>query len=413
MGMEARIREKGEMRRKSGLVLLLAAVTACTPRESAGGKAELEKKAMVPVVRAERHELVRELEVTADFRPYQEVEIHAKVAGYLKSIAVDVGDRVSAGQVIALLEVPEFNEELAHATATERRTELDVIRARSEVKRAESALAMRKLSHERIAAVSKARPNLVAQQEVDTVAAQYREAEGQWESAKAALAAVEQQVHVSSATKERVRTMINYLRITAPFAGVVTKRYADMGAMIPAGTGSQALPVVRLSQINKLRMVLPIPESAVSGVKINGAVEVRVDALKQVFQGRVARFAERLDPSTRTMETEVDIDNSSGAIRPGMFGTASMVLETRPQALSVPVQAVAGHNTKPTVIVVTKERVLEERPVTLGMETPALVEIASGLAEGEYVVIGNRGGLRMGKKVETKVMPVTAVSGGR
>jgi RND family efflux transporter MFP subunit len=386
-------------------------VAACGPRGSGTVRAEAEKILTVSVARVERHNLSRELDVAAEFRPYQEVEVHAKVAGYLKSIAVDVGDRVAAGQVLAVLEVPEYAEELAHAAATERRTELDVIRARSEVKRAESAYTMRKLSFERLESVSKTRPKLVAQQEVDTTAGQFREAEGQWESAKAALAATEQQVRVSSATKDRVRTMMNYLRITAPFSGVVTKRYAHPGAMIQAGTASQtqAMPVVRISQIDHLRMVLPIPESAVNRVRLGGAVEVRVDALKQVIQGRVARFSGRLDASTRTMETEVDIDNRAGSVLPGMFGTASIVLETRQDALAAPVQAVSGHNTAPTVFLLNTGRTLEERAVTLGMETPNLLEITSGLAEGDLVVIGNRGGLKPGKKANAKLMP----GGGR
>lgn len=396
-------------------VAVAIGLSACGSAEKRAAKAEAARPAIVPVAKAERHDLIRELEVAAEFRPYQEVEVHAKVAGYLKTITVDVGDRVSAGQTIATLEVPEFGEELAHASATEKRTELDVIRARSEVRRTESAYAMRKLSYERLLGVSKARPNLVAQQEVDMAAAQYREAEGQWESSKASLAAMEQQVQVSSASREKVRTMMNYLRITSPFSGVVTKRYAHPGAMIQAGTASQtqAMPVVRVSQINHLRLVLPIPESAVSRVKLQSAVEVRVDALKQVFQGKVARFAERLDASTRTMETEVDIDNSAGTILPGMFGTATIVLETRTNALTVPVQAVTGHNTKPAVLVVNEQKLLEERPVALGLETPSLVEILSGVSEGELVVTGNRSGLKPGRKAEPKLQPLAMSEGAR
>lgn len=388
-------------------VLLLI---GCGENRVGGGRAEVEKVPLVPVAKVGRQDLTRELEVAAEFRPFQEVELHAKVAGYLKSISVDVGDKVSAGQLVAVLEVPEYAEELAQATATERRTELDVVRSRSEVKRAESNYAMRKLSYERLQSVSKARPNLVAQQEVDTAAAQFREAEGQWETAKATLASTEQQVQVSSATKDRVRTMMNYLKITAPFAGVVTKRYAHPGAMIQAGTASQsqAMPVVRISQINRLRLVLPVPESAVSRVHLGGDVEVRVDALQRVFPGVVARFSERLEASTRTMETEVDIDNRSGTLLPGMFGTATIVLETRSNALAVPVQAVAGMGTKPKVFVV-KGGVVEERELGLGLETPSLVEVLSGLEEGDLVVTGNRSGLRAGRRAEAKLM----TGGGR
>lgn len=387
------------------LVALLIVATACGPRDSGSVRAD-SAPPVVPVINVARHDLTHELEVAAEFRPYQEVELHAKIAGYLKSITVDVGDRVAAGQLIATLEVPEFGEELAHAAASEKRTELDVIRSRSEVRRAQSAYEIRKLSQERLLAVAKARPTLVAQQEVDNLTAQLREAESQLETARATLAATEQQVRVSTAARERVRAMMNYLRITAPFSGVVTKRYAHPGAMIQAGTASQtqAMPIVRVSQIAHLRLVLPIPESAVNRVKLNSPVEVRVEALQQVIQGRVARFAERLDSSTRTMETEVDIDNRSGTVLPGMFGTAAIVLETRRNVLAAPVQAVAGRGSKPSVFVVGKDKKLEERPVTLGLETPEFIEITAGLDEGDALVVGNRGSLRPGARVETKLM---------
>lgn len=381
--------------------MLLAVMAGCAHRTETPAAAAPEKPTTVPTVKAERRDLSRELEVAAEFRPYQEVEVHAKVSGYLKSISVDVGDRVAAGQVIGVLEVPEYEEELAHATAAEKRTELDAERAASEVKRTESAYQMRKLSYDRLLAVSKARPNLVAQQEVDVAAAQARDAEGQWETAKASLAATRQQVNVSAATKARVRTMMSYLRVTAPFAGVVTKRYVDTGAMIQAGTSShtQAMPLVRISQVDRLRLALPVPESAVAYVKKRGAVEVRVEALKRVFQGEVSRMADRLDATTRAMEIQVDLANPGGVILPGMFGTALLTLETRPDVVAVPVQAVAGHDTKPTVLVVNGQSVLEERAVTLGLETPEWVEIAAGVEGGEAVVVGNRSGLKAGKTV--------------
>ena len=195
---------------------------------------------------------------------------------------------------------------------------------------------------------------MIAQQEIDTSAAKLHEAEAQLATSKAALAALEQQVHVSSAGSARVKTMIGYLRIVAPFSGVVTKRYADTGAMIQAGTASQsqALPVVRIAQVDHLRLNLPVPESIVSRIRVGNPVEVRVDSLQRVFQGRVSRFAGELKASTRTMDTEVDIDNREGLIRPGMYGYAvARVGEPRRDALAVPVQAVSRGVT-PSVMVV-------------------------------------------------------------
>lgn len=395
-------------------VLTAVCLTGCS--DSVPARVEAREEASIPVaaVRVQRQDLSRSAELAAEFRPFQEVDVHAKVAGYLKKIYVDVGDRVTQGQLLGLLEIPEYGEELAQASASEKRSELDVIRGSSEVTRAQSALDLQKLSYERLLSVSKARPNLIAQQEIDTAAARFREAEAQLATAKAALAATEQQVKVSTAARSRVNTMMSYLRITAPFSGTVTKRYADNGAMIQAGTASQtqAMPIVRISQTDTLRLTLPVPESLVARIRVRSPVEVRVDSLQRVFQGKVTRFSGRLDSATRTMETEVDIPNRGGIILPGMYGYASLVLDRTADAVAVPVQAIAGHNTKPTVLVVNRENRLEERPVTLGMETPSLVEIKSGLRDNELVVIGNRSGLTPGKSVQVKLLNAADVKGG-
>jgi RND family efflux transporter MFP subunit len=368
----------------------------------------------VAVVKAARQDLARGMELSAEFRPYQEIDLHAKVAGYVKAINVDVGDHVRQGQLIAVLEVPEFAEELAQASASEKRSELDVIRAESEVNRAESAYNIRKLSYDRILGVSKSRPNLIAQQEIDNAAAHFHEAEAQLATTKAALASMRQQVQVTSASKARVRTMMSYLRITAPFSGVVTKRYADQGAMIQAGTASQsqAMPVIRLSEIDHLRLVLPVPESIISRVKLGSPVEVRVDSLKRVFQGKVARFTGRLETATRTMDTEVDIPNRAGAILPGMFGYATLTLDSRSDALAVPVQALSGAGSKPLVFMVNAQNQIEQRPVVTGLETPEMIEITSGLEAGDMVVVGNRGGLKPGRPVAPKMVQLAEFGGG-
>jgi RND family efflux transporter MFP subunit len=397
-----------------GVCVLVLACASCSPNVPKKVQAVGEKPARVAAVRAERLDIGRDLELAAEFRPFQEVDIHAKVAGYLKSIHVDVGDRVTQGQLIAVLEVPEFAEELAHAAASEKRSELDVVRAETEVTRAESAFNIRKLSYNRLLGVSKSRPNLIAQQEIDTAAAHYREAEAQLATARAALESTRQQVQVTTASTARVKTMMSYLRITAPFSGVVTKRYADAGAMIQAGTASQtqAMPVIRLSQIDRLRLVLPVPESIVARVKTGSPVDVRVESLGQVFHGKVSRFTGRLDSGTRTMETEVDLVNPGGVILPGMYGYASLVLDRQAHALVVPVQAVSGHNTTPTIFVVNSSQAIEQREVKIGLETPSLVEIKAGLSEGELVIIGNRVGVKTGKKVDPKIVAMSELAGG-
>jgi len=253
--------------------------------------------------------------------------------------------------------------------------------------------------------VVKARPNLVAQQEIDDSSARVQEAEAQLSSAQAALASAEEQVRITTVTKERLDTMLAYLRITAPFAGTITKRLVDPGAMIQAGTAShlQAMPLVQLSQVERLRLVLPVPESAVSRIQNNAPVEVRVESLHRVFQGRISRFTGKLDSSTRTMETEVDLPNPESVIKPGMFGYATLALDRRFDALSVPVQALSGRGSKATVLVVTTDKRLAQREVNLGLETPNHVEVLSGLRENDMVVVGARGNLAPGILVEPKL----------
>jgi RND family efflux transporter MFP subunit len=175
--------------------------------------------------------------------------------------------------------------------------------------------------------------------------------------------------------------------------------------MIQAGTAShvQAMPVVQLSQVDRLRLILPVPESVVPRVHVGAPVEVKVDALKQVFQGRISRFSGQLDPSTRTMETEVDLPNPDFAIKPGMVGYATLVLDQRQGVVTLPVQALAGRSLPVTVLVVGPNRELQERQIDVGLETPDRIEVVSGMNEGEMVVVGARSDLRPGLRVDPKL----------
>ena len=146
-------------------------------------------------------------------------------------------------------------------------------------------------------------------------------------------------------------------------------------------------------------MILPVPESAVSQVRVGQQVEVRVPSLDRSFPGKVARFAEKVQLSTRTMETEVDVPNPSLLLIPGMYAEVNLTLERRDKALAIPLSAVDTDR----VMLVTPDNKLEVRKITLGLETANLVQVKSGLAEGDMVVIGNRGGLQAGQQVKPKV----------
>lgn len=407
-------RSRSSRRRPLLAVAAAAFLASCTTRGNAVAAGGGESVRAVAVERVTRQDLGRSLELAAEFRPNQEVDLHAKIAGYVKVMHVDVGDHVIKGQLIAELEAPEMTQQLAQAEATLRRSQADVAKARSELQRSDAQHSIRQLSFDRLSAVIKARPNLVAQQELDDASSRLQEADAQLASSQAAVTVSEAQVEIAAAAKKQFEAMLTYLRITAPFAGTITKRFADPGAMIQAGTASniQAMPVVQLSQVNLLRLVLPVPESVVPRIRTNAPVEVRVESLKRVFQGRISRFTGKLDGSTRTMETEVDLSNPDSAIKPGMFGYATLELEQRQDVLTIPVQALSGRSVPVTVLVIGPDKRLQERQVNLGMETPARIEVVSGLRANDMVVVGARANLHPGLLVEPKVQDSTAPGGG-
>ena len=387
--------------------------TACSQTKAVEANAGVEPVPTVAVAKASVHDLSRGMVLTAEFQPFQEIDVMSKVAGFVKNINVDMGDRVRQGQVLATLEVPEMADELTKAAASTDRSTADLARARDELRRAESAHEMAHLSYTRLAAVSNNRPGLVAQQEIDDAHSRDLVSEAQVSAAKSALAAAGEQVRVSQAEHARLTTLYKYTVVTAPFAGVITKRYADTGSMIQAGTASQtqAMPLVRLSENSLLRLILPVPESAVSQVHIGQGVEVRVPSLHRSFPGRVARFADKVQLDTRTMPTEVDVPNPGLLLIPGMYAEVDLSLQQRKSALSVPVTAIGGADGAPRVYLVGPGGRIEERPVKTGLETAEKVEVLSGLAQGDLVVIGNRSELKPGERVQPKITELTAARG--
>jgi RND family efflux transporter MFP subunit len=206
----------------------------------------------------------------------------------------------------------------------------------------------------------------------------------------------------------------DYTKITAPFTGVVTIRYADTGSLIAAGTteSAQAQPVVRLAQISVLRLVLPIPESVASGIRLGDPIKVHVQALNEDRVGKVSRFASALDLQTRTMETEIDFENKDGRLYPGMYAETVLELAERGKALTVPLEAVTQSQGEASVLAVNPQNCIEVRKVKLGLQGKTRVEVLSGLSEGERVVIGNQSQFRNGEKVTPKEVTLPGVSEG-
>src|ERR1700756_4988318 len=390
-------------------VMLFAAavlVGGCGSTGKVDPKEEAANAPHVGVVRVVRKNLSSNLQIASELLPFQEVNVYAKVAGYIQRLYVDWGTHVRKGQLLAVLEIPELQQQLELDEASVRRSEHDLTRTREDLNQAESKYVVADLTYNRLATVLKTRPGLVAQEDVDVSSGKNLEAKAGVSGAKAAVAAAEQALMVAKAALEKDKAMYGYSRIAAPFDGVVTRIDAYTGALLPAGTssnGDQAL--CHLSENDLLRLVIPVPERAVGDVHLNQSVAIQVSNNNQKFQGKIVRFSGQIDTQTRTMHTEVDVKNPKYELVPGMYATVQIPLHTVISVLTVPTQAVqTSSGNHGTVLVVNSSLKIEKRDVVLGLQTATDTEILSGLQEKEMVVFGEQSQYKPGELVQPSVV---------
>jgi len=378
--------------------LLLLCGCHSAPQESAAPA-----NPVAPVVTASRSSLATSLTVAGEFLPYQEVELHAKVAGYIRRISVDIGDKVKEGQVLATLDVPELQAQVQGAQAGVRQTQAEILRANNDVIRAKANYNALHSAAIRLKEASDARPGLIAEQELEDAQAKDQAAAAQVDAAKSAYSAMQQQLGVSQAQQQQVSSMAGYSRITAPFTGIITWRYADTGALIQAGTSNAgSAPVVKIAQTNILRLRLPVPESIVPFVHEGDPVTIRVDALNRTLNGKVTRSTGALDPSTRSMQVEVDVPNADGSLTPGMYAQVMLGVQRTGDTVVVPIQAVDTSGAQPFALVVNAQNRVESRAVQTGLTTANRIEILSGVNAGEQVIVANQASFAPGEAVTPK-----------
>jgi len=352
------------------------------------------------------------LTISSELVPFQEIDVYAKEAGYVKNLYVDYGTHVKKGQLMAVLEIPELEAQLQQDEAEIRSRADEVTRARDEVNRVKAQADVAHLQYQRISSVAKSQPGLVAQQEVDDWQGRDLAAASALEAARGTLASAQGQMDEAKAKLTHDQALYDYSRITAPFDGVVTQRYANLGALMQAGTSStQATPLVRLSQENLYRLVIPVPESYVKYIRVGDPVEVRVPSMGRSFQGKVTRFSVDVTADTRTMHTEVDVPNPKNQLVPGVYAEAALTLSQKVNALAVPLQALNHNGNQTSVYVVGTDNRVEDRPVALGAQTPNYAEVTSGLRAGDRVIITDRSGLKPGEQVKPQLTAAMTYEG--
>src|SRR5579864_263098 len=392
--------------------LLVAAIVGKRARAVAPGSTASENVPYVAVAPAKRQTLSDSLAIAGQFIPYQNVELHAKVAGYIKHINVDIGDHVRKGQVLAVLEIPELVAEVQESEAGVHHAEEEIQKAQSDVSRAEADHVALHANAERLINTNKQRPGLIAEQELDDATAKDRASEAQVAASKSALAAAKQQLAVAKANYEHYTALSEYAKITAPYDGVITWRFSDTGSLVQAGTSSSSgLPVVTLAQINVLRLRIPVPESLAAKVRAGDTADVTVQATGEHFTGKVTRFTDALDTSTRTMQVEIDVPNPQYHLQPGMYADVHLNANSRPNVLTVPIEAIRRGENNTSVLVVDDQNRVQARDVQLGVESSRDAEIVAGLKEGEKVIVGNLGSYQPGEVVRPKEGVFTASDG--
>jgi membrane fusion protein (multidrug efflux system) len=340
--------------------LTLVALCACGPTPSEKTESP-PTPANVQLVSPRRGEIARSITLpTFRLLPLQQAVLYAKVPGYLKTLLVDKGDRVQAGQLLGEIEVPELlADEIQYAAET----------------------AVAQTNYQRMAAARAKAPDLVVPETVDDL-------RGAWEVAQARL--------------QRTRTLLQYARLVAPFSGVVTARHVDPGAFIPAataGTPAQSAAVVTLMDFSRLRIQVFVPETEVPFITNALPVQVTVEELPgQLFPGSVTRYAYALDEATKTMLTEIEMPNPSGVLRPGMYAAVKLELERKHDALLVPAQALLVEKAGTSVFTVADGKA-KKTPVQLGFNDGANVEIVAGLRPDQPVILLGKQTLNDGQPV--------------
>ena len=378
-------------------------LVGCRGGSGAQQSASATPAAAVAVV--QRGSIAHTLSLAGQFQPFQVVDVHAKVSGYVRHIYVDIGDRVHAGQTLATLEVPELNAQYRGTQSEALRSQDAITAAQQDVSRAKSLHGALQADYARLKKASDEQPGIIAAQELENAQSQSEASQAQVDAAQAALSGAKQGADTATANQQRVGALQAYSTISAPLTGVVTWRYADTGALIQAGTSSdtQSMPLIKLSQSDLLRLRVPVPEDAVKYVHVGDAMTIRVDALGRNFDGKVVRFTRNLDPSTRTMETEVDVPNPTLAITPGMYANSYLQLAHVEKVLTVPLPAVQGTGDTGTVLVLDAENRVQPRTVQLGLRGSVLVEVKGGLHAGDRVVLGDPSRYNAGERVVPRV----------
>lgn len=398
----------------------------------------------VEFAKPERRTVSRKLDVPATLEAIEQADLYAKTSGYIAQVNVDIGDRVKAGQVLAVLEVPEMAKDLqegkaqlaaktaalraaegagiklADANLEQARRKVDV--AKSEWARKKADLLFHDLTHKRKDILYKekavtdqeldeARSRLagaqadvlVAEARIAAAAADLQAAEASKGLAQAQVEMARAHVDVAVAQAARIETLQQFAQITAPFDGVVTRRMLDRGAFVQSAMSSRTSSLFTIQRLDTMRIFVEVPEVDVPFVVAGQTAKVQPYGITgKTFDGTVARIASYLNPATRTMRAEIDLLNADGKLMHGMYAKVLLDIDKRLNALTIPAAALLTEGAEKFVFVV-KDGHAARTPVKIGLDDGIRLEIREGLADEDRVIVTGKGLVAHGAPVKAKL----------
>jgi RND family efflux transporter MFP subunit len=345
---------------------------------------EMDSPPRVEVVHPRRVTVAQRLQANATLAAFEKADLFAKVTGYLSDVRVDIGDHVKAGQVLAVIEIPELQQQLAEDKAQLASKQSALVTARRQVDHDRANRTLQDITLKRNEVLLK--DQWVPAQMVDQNRADAAVARANVGIAKANRILAARQIDLAAATIERTKALLGYTQIVAPFDGVVARRLVNRGDLVQPPTGTLMRALFTVQRIDTIRVFCDVPENDVPYLHIGDPAIVKPSGLEgKPFIGKVTRFSLRLDPETRNMRTEIDLPNPEERLYPGMYATVSLEMNRHPDALTLPATAVGSDGDGSFVDTITDNRITR-RAIKTGLTDNGRVEVTAGLL-GETPVV--------------------------
>jgi RND family efflux transporter MFP subunit len=339
----------------------------------------------VEVVSPRRATVAQRLQSNATLEAFEDANLFAKVSGYLSEVRVDIGDHVKAGQILAVIDVPEMEKELAEAEAQLAARQKSLETARRQLDRTKADLALQEVTLKRQESLHKDR--WVSDQQLDEIRAKREISRADLGVADANQQLAAAQVDLATASLAKAAVLLEYSKIKAPFDGLIAQRLVNRGDLVQAATGSRAVALFKIQRIDTIRVFCDVPENEVPYVRVGDRATVKPFGLAaSPIVGTITRFAFRLDPETRNMRTEIDLPNPDERLYPGMYAEVSLEMDQHPDALTVPTSAIGSDANGNFVYTIKGDRV-ERAAVKVGIRDSGRVEVTQGLSEQTAVVV--------------------------